>query len=250
MQDIHVIFHIIGMIVAIVLVHRRAQRAGVRLGGIRFLIGAVCVIALGVAGSRLAYVVADLPYYTVHWTEIFSLHGTIIQGALIFGMLGVLPLAWFLRISFWKLVDLFVPGVALAQAIGRIGCIVAGCCAGIPVQLPGLAQMGWVYPTQTMHGVSNLLICWLLLFLDDHDYKPFDGFLFLLYMILFSTQRWLIDFLRAAGPVFAPGMFLEGVRVPRVISAVSIVLSLIVLVWRWALLKRRAASISDDADFA
>jgi phosphatidylglycerol:prolipoprotein diacylglycerol transferase len=229
----HVIFHIVGMIVGGMLIGWRIRRAGFRFDKVRFVVGSILMIAIGVAGARLAYVVADLHYYIANWPEIFSLYGTIIPGAIIFGLLGLIPLAWFLRIPFWKLGDLFVPGVALGQAIGRIGCLVEGCCYGVPIQLPGLETTGWVYPTQMMHGSANLLIALLLLHLDKRRYKPFDGFLLLLYVLLFFTQRFLIDFLRAVGPVFAPDMPFAGVRVPRVISAVLILLAMIALVWRW-----------------
>ncbi len=234
-----IIFHILGMIVGGILIGWRARRAGVKFDKIKFIVGAILLIGFGVAGARLAYVVADLHYYIANWQEIFSVYGTIIPGAIIFGLLGLIPLAWFLRIPFWKLGDLFVPGVALGQAIGRIGCLVEGCCYGVPIQLPGLETTGWVYPTQMMHGGADLLIALLLLYLDERGYKPFDGFLLLLYVLLFFTQRFLIDFLRAVGPVFAPDMPFAGVRVPRVISVASIVLALIVLVWRWVSVRRR-----------
>lgn len=233
-----IIFHVLGMIVGSILIAWRVRRAGLEFHKFRFTVGFIFLIALGVAGARLAYVVADLHYYVANWPEIFSLYGTIIPGAIVFGILGLVPLAWFLRISVWKLGDLFVPGVALGQAIGRIGCLVEGCCYGVPVQLPGLETTGWVYPTQMMHGGANLLIALFLLYLDERRYKPFDGFLLLLYVLLFFTQRLLIDFLRAVGPVFASDMPFAGVRVPRVISAASIVLALIVLVWRWVGVRR------------
>ncbi len=236
-----VIFHILGMIAGGMLIAWRARRAGVVLSPVRFVVGCIFLIAFGIVGARLAYVVADLHHYLANWQEIFSIYGTIIQGAIVFGLLGLLPLAWFVRVPFWKLADLFVPGVALGQAIGRIGCLVEGCCYGIPIQLPGLEATGWRYPTQTMHGVANLSIALLLLYLDERrKVRPFDGFLLLLYVILFSTQRLLIDFLRAAGPVFAADMPFAGVRVPRVISVVSIVLAVLVLIWRWMALRRSA----------
>jgi phosphatidylglycerol:prolipoprotein diacylglycerol transferase len=235
-----VIFHILGMIVGGILISWRVRRAGLKFDKVRFIIGFIFVIAFGVAGARLAYVVADLHYYLAHWQEIFSVYGTIIPGAIVFGLLGLIPLAWFLHIPFWKLGDLFAPGVALGQAIGRIGCLVEGCCYGVPIELPGLETTGWLYPTQMMHGVANLLIALLLLYLDKRRYKPFDGILLLLYVLLFFTQRFLIDFLRAVGPVFAPDMPFAGVRVPRVISVVSIVLALIVLAWRWVSARRGA----------
>lgn len=238
----HIIFHVVGMIVGGILIGWRVRRAGLQLDKVRFIIGCIFLIAIGIAGSRLAYVVADLRYYIANWQEIFSFYGTIIPGAIVCGVLALIPLAWFLRIPFWKLGDLFMPGVALGQAIGRVGCLVAGCCYGVPIQLPGLETTGWVYPTQMMHGGANLLIALLLLYLDERKCKPFDGFLLLLYVLLFFTQRLLIDFLRATGPVFAPDMLfagvLAGVRVPRVISVVSILLALITLVWRWISVRR------------
>ena len=237
-----VIFHILGMIVGGALIVWRARCAGVRLGGVRFVVGCLFLIAVGIAGARLAYVAADLNYYIVHWQQIFSIYGTIIQGAIIFGALGLIPLAWFLRVPFWKLADLFAPGIALGQAIGRIGCVVQGCCYGVPIQLPGLETTGWVYPTQVMHGGADLLIALLLLYLDKRGYKPFDGFLSLLYVILFSSERLLIDFLRdpATSPVFAAGMLFEGMREAQVISVASIILVLIILAWRWLSVRRRA----------
>jgi phosphatidylglycerol:prolipoprotein diacylglycerol transferase len=237
-----VIFHILGMVAGGALIVWRARRAGVRLNGVRFFVGCLFLIAFGIVGARLAYVAADLNYYIVHWQQIFSIYGTIIQGAIIFGLLGLIPLAWFLRIPYWKLADLFAPGVALGQAIGRIGCMVQGCCYGVPIQLPGLEGTGWIYPTQAMHGCADLLIALLLLHLDKRGYKPFDGFLFLLYTLLFSTERLLIDFLRdpATSPVFAAGMLFEGMHEARVISVASIMLALIVLAWRWLSARRRA----------
>jgi phosphatidylglycerol:prolipoprotein diacylglycerol transferase len=239
-----VVFHILGMIVGGILIGRRIRRAGLEFDKVRFVVGFLFLIAIGVVGARLAYVIADLHYYVANWKEVFSVYGTIIPGAIIFGLLGLIPLAWFLRVPFWKLGDLFVPGVALGQAIGRIGCVVEGCCYGVPIQVLGLEATGWRYPTQVMHGGANLLIALLLLYLDKRRYKPFDGILLLLYVLLFFTQRLLIDFLRAVGPVFAADMPFAGVRVPRVISVASILLALIVLVWRCG-----AAHVGRD-DFA
>lgn len=235
-----VIFHILGMIVASLLSAWRARRAGVELPPVRFVLGCIFIIACGIAGARLAYVAADVQHYIANWREIFSIYGTIIPGAIVFGLLAVFPVARFVRVPFWKLADLFVPGVALGQAIGRIGCLVEGCCFGLPIQLPGLEQTGWLYPTQTMHGLADLSIALLLLYLDG-KYKLFEGFLTPLYVILFFTQRLLIDFLRdpVTTPVFAPTTpLVAGMHVPRVISVVAIICAVDLLVLNW-LRKRR-----------
>jgi phosphatidylglycerol---prolipoprotein diacylglyceryl transferase len=230
-----VIFHILGMIVGIVLSGWRARRAGFELHPVRFVLGSIFIIACGIAGARLAYVAADVPYYIANWREIFSIYGTIIPGAIIFGLFALIPVARFVRVPFWKLADLFVPGVALGQAIGRIGCLVEGCCYGLPIQLPGLEQTGWLYPTQTMHGLADLSIALLLLYLDG-KYELFEGFLSPLYVILFFTQRLLIDFLRdpITTPVFSSTTpLVAGMHVPRVISVVAIAFAAALLAWNW-----------------
>jgi phosphatidylglycerol:prolipoprotein diacylglycerol transferase len=238
-----VVFHILGMITGCVLAGWRARRAGVDLRPVRFILGCIFIIACGIAGARVAYVAADVPYYVANWREIFSIYGTIIPGAIVFGMLAVIPVARFVRVPFWKLADLFAPGVALGQAIGRIGCLVEGCCYGLPIQLPGLEQTGWLYPTQTMHGLADLSIALLLLYLDD-KYELFEGFLSPLYVILFFTQRLLIDFLRdpITTPVFSSTTpFVAGMHVPRVISVMTIASAVVLLAWNW--FRRRKDSV-------
>jgi phosphatidylglycerol:prolipoprotein diacylglycerol transferase len=235
-----VVFHILGMLAGVALIAWRFRRAGFELG-VRFFVGFIVVILIGVTGTRVLYVMSDVGYYVANWREIFSVEGTIIQGALIFGLVAVIGLARVLGIPFWKLADLVVPGVALGQAIGRVGCLATGCCFGLPVHLPGMGDgVVWTYPTQTMHAVANLLIMVILLAMDKPRTKPFDGFLALMYALLFSAQRYLIDLLRATGAVFADTMPFAGIRVARVISIATIVVAAIVLVWKWNRARRDA----------
>jgi formylglycine-generating enzyme required for sulfatase activity/prolipoprotein diacylglyceryltransferase len=56
--------------------------------------------------------------------------GISVWGALLGGAGGVLWLAPRLGLSGWALLDVSVPWVALAQALGRVGCFLGGCCYG------------------------------------------------------------------------------------------------------------------------
>jgi phosphatidylglycerol:prolipoprotein diacylglycerol transferase len=238
-----VTFHVLGMIAGTVLIAWRFHRAGER-AGVRFFLGFIVLIGIGIAGTRFLYVLSDVSYYAAHWREVFSLQdGTIIQGALLLGFPAVIGLAYLLGMPYWRLADLIVPGLALGQAIGRIGCLTYGCCYGLPVHLPHL-EMGvtWVYPTQMMHAVANLSIMVILLALDRFRTKPFDGFLTLMYALLFSTQRYLIDLLRATGAVFAADMPFAGVRVAQVFSIATILVALTLLAWKWRRARRRTAA--------
>lgn len=65
------------------------------------------------------------------------------------GLLGAIPGAWLgARIAHARLEDYIpamVPCIPLGHAFGRIGCLLAGCCYGIPTTLP----IGIAYPDGT-----------------------------------------------------------------------------------------------------
>jgi phosphatidylglycerol:prolipoprotein diacylglycerol transferase len=108
----------------------------------------------------------------------------------------------------------------LLLALGRIGCLGAGCCYGRPTGSPlgtwlpdQAGQWAMRYPTQIMSGVANLLIFGLLLAVERYGQKrvgkdrgwPFGGFLFLLYICLFCVERFTMEWLRGdAIPLLGP----------------------------------------------
>ena len=229
---------LVGMVAGMSLILWRARRIG--LSRVRVFAGGVGIILVSLAGSRIGNVLIDLKSYIHNWRAIFSLYGTGFQGGLIGGILATLVFARWLRVSFWRVADLFAPGLVLGQAIGRIGCFLNGCCYGratdsfLGMYLPGHG-VGWEvrYPTQLMHSAANFSILAVLLKADKR--KPCEGFVFLLYAILYSTQRLLIDFLRAdAVPL------VKGIRPTEVVSVATILAAAALLGWQW----RRARRVS------
>ena len=221
---------LLAMVVGVLLIYRRARRAG--LSGRRVVWGCITIILVGIVGTRAGNVLVDLESYVGNWRAMFSLYGTGFQGGLIGGILATLVVARWLRVSFWELADLFAPSLILGQAIGRIGCFLNGCCYGqvtdsfLGMYLPGHGA-GWDvrYPTQLMHSVANSAIFVTLLKVERR--KPFAGFLFLLYAVLYSMQRLLIDFLRAdAVPLVA------GIRPTEMVSVATILVAMGLLVWK------------------
>jgi len=230
----------LGMVAGLSLAYWRA--AGFGLSRARVLAGTVAVLLVGLVGTRVGNVLVDLGYYVSNWREIFSVYGTGFQGGLLAGIVATLLFARYLRISFYRLADLLAPGLVLAQAIGRLGCFLNGCCYGRPtdsflgVYLPGWG-VGWDYryPTQLMHSTANLLILVILLKVERR--KPFEGFLFLLYAILYSSHRLAFDFLRETGPT------VSGVRATEVVSAATILAAAALLAWKWTRARRDAARV-------
>jgi phosphatidylglycerol:prolipoprotein diacylglycerol transferase len=97
------------------------------------------------------------------------------------------------------------------MAIGRLGCFAAGCCYGVATQswlgLYLRDETGaWYtrYPTQLMSAGADLLIFFVLLFLEQWNRRrvyqsapPFlDGYIFLTFVVLYGAKRFFIQFLR------------------------------------------------------
>ncbi|MGQ9599822.1 MAG: prolipoprotein diacylglyceryl transferase [Anaerolineae bacterium] len=124
------------------------------------------------------------------------------------------------QISLGRALDLAILPMPLGQAIGRLGCFAAACCYGRPTDswlgmyLPDHDGVWLVrYPTQLLSAAANLFIFFVLLTVERRGIRrvgkdrgwPFDGFLILLYLALFSLKRFAVAFLRESGAVPWPG---------------------------------------------
>jgi phosphatidylglycerol:prolipoprotein diacylglycerol transferase len=130
------------------------------------------------------------------------------HGGLVFygGLLGAsLVTVWFARargVPLWRLADTLAPSIALGQAVGRVGCLVNGCCYGLPTALPwGLhypadhATCGVaVHPVQAYEALLDLGLYAALEW--RHRHKRFDGQVFALYLIAYALLRGGVEFLR------------------------------------------------------
>jgi phosphatidylglycerol:prolipoprotein diacylglycerol transferase len=162
-----------------------------------------CLIAIligGIIGGRILFAVINSEYFIQHPLKVFMLNegGLAIQGAIVAAVLAGILIARIKKLPFWKCSDLIVPYIALGQAIGRIGCFLNGCCYGreagsaLAVTFPGdtVARI----PVQIYSSISLILIFMVLLSLRDK--RPFDGYLFVMYLVLYSFFRFFMDFFR------------------------------------------------------
>lgn len=199
------------------------------------------VIIAAIIGSRIAYVaISDSAQF---FRDPFSFF-RIWEGGLVFygGLIGAVAFAiWYTRrhrLAFWRMADIFAPGVSLGHFFGRLGCLMAGCCHGRPapdglwcaITFPfdehGFAPVGVaLYPTQLMEAFGNLLVFGLLYVLRTK--KRFDGQVFALYLVFYAALRSGVEFYRGdtiRGFVFGGLMSTS--------QAVSVVLVLIALgIW-------------------
>jgi len=118
------------------LVMSRCEKIGITRDQISQL--AFWMMLSGIAGARIFYVIQKSDQFfpdgftlpalarTVNMTQ----GGLVVYGSLIGGTLAALIFLKINRLPVWRTADLIAPGMVLGLAIGRIGCLMNGCCYG------------------------------------------------------------------------------------------------------------------------
>jgi len=157
-------------------------------------------VAWGIIGGRALHVAVQFPYYYRNPYEIISIRngGLAAEGAIISAFIFLCIYSRVRNFNIRRILDMIAVPVPLAQALGRIGCFLNGCCYGKPstsgfsVKFPYLETR--VHPTQLYYAAGHVLIFLFLLHLMRK--KPKDGILFSAYIMCFSLMRYLLDNLR------------------------------------------------------
>lgn len=187
----------------------RARRAGEN-GEIIFNF---CFLSLifGIIGARIFYVADNLKFYLKQPLEILMLqHGGLSwYGGFMLGSIGGI---WYLRkrkFPIYTALDLIAPYLALAQAIGRIGCLLNGCCYGKESISFGIyfpVHEATLIPTQIYSSILLLLI-FIFLKIKQEGFH-LKGEVFFLYLLLYSIKRFFIEFWRGDNPIVFLGLTL------------------------------------------
>lgn len=166
------------------------------------------VIIFGALGARLFHAVIERPSHFIKYPlDFFKLWdgGVTFYGGLIFAVLTAWYFAKKNKIKPLALIDFLMPYVALGQVFGRIGCFLAGCCYGLPTDLPwGIAATNplsattplgvALHPTQLYQVLWNLLT-FIILYRTAWR-KKFIGQSLLLYGIIYPLGRGIIEIFR------------------------------------------------------
>jgi len=169
----------------------------------------------GLGGSRLLSIFDDWEGFLAHpLAFIFTGAGFVFYGGLLGGFLAVTLFIRARRLSWLRVSDSIAPGLALGQAIGRVGCLLAGDGDwGTPTTLPwGMrypnAIIGWdswvrtnglpldvrVHPApiyETLGYGAVFLVLWSM----RRTRQP-DGMILWWYLLLSATVRFLVEFVR------------------------------------------------------
>lgn len=204
----------------------------------------------GIFGGKLYYALlyGDLGLF-------FNRAGIVYYGGLIGGAIAVLTTVRVRGLSFWRVIDVTAPALAIGYAVGRLGCLLVGDDYGVPTDLPwalsfpegpipttaGAMRNHFdveiaasvpadtvlkVHPTQLYEAVLGGLIWWFgrSMLAKGRRLTGFAGFSVLACL---AVERFGIEFLRAKDD-----RLLGALTVAQGISIVIFVISILCLIAR------------------
>ncbi len=225
----------LGVAVAILLASYEEKRLALKRDTVIDL--AFWVIPLGLICARIYYVLfqwetfADNPVSVLYLWE----GGIAIYGAVIGGLIAILLFSRRRRLNPFLLTDMIVPGLALAQCIGRWGNYFNMEAYGreisdpawqffpIGVQIPENGRYVWHMATFFYESGLNLLIFIVLWFFFRKKSK-ITGTVTLCYLLLYGIGRFMIEGLRT------DSLMLGGIRVSQLLSLGLVILSVVLLI--------------------
>jgi phosphatidylglycerol:prolipoprotein diacylglycerol transferase len=167
-------------------------------------------VLAGFLGARITNVLISLPAIT---SGRKTLVGTLLGGGVWFGGVVAGSLAWYALARSYKLRpgqigNLVFVVAPLAHAIGRVGCLLGGCCYGTECSLPwavtytdpmarrlnGTPLDVPLHPTvvyESLLELVNFALCYAL-----WKSKAKDWAIVILWMGLYGSERFLLEFLR------------------------------------------------------
>ena len=221
-------------------------------------------LIFGIIGARLYHVFSNpvgglgWSYYREHPLDIINFwsggfRGLGIYGALIGGILAFVIYCRYQKLSLWRWLDIAVPGVLLAQAIGRLGNRINQELYGPATTLPwgfkinakypfqppldapaGMAIEDYIantrfHPTFYYEALWNLIGFGLLMWIGRRFQSRLrDGDIFLLYLIWYPLGRIIIE-------MFRPDAWLAGIpglATAQLIGLACLVVALVTLFLR------------------
>ncbi len=128
-----------------------------------------------------------------------------------------------------KVLDIFASAMIFASAIGRIGCLLHGCCSGGRCDLPWAVTLRIfpgvrVHPTQIYALILEVALGFFLCGFDKR--KKYDGQTFWMGVFLYSIYRFVIEFWRINA------FFFWGLTHAQVFSVLTLALASYVLTRR------------------
>jgi len=193
---------LLALLVGCVLAFARRRAFGIAKRDLRRIL---LVVALGVfVGGKLIFAIGQILMHgsepgfweAGNWPNILG--GSIFYGSLIGATALLLLYVKRRQLPLGNVTDLMACFAPAVHAVGRVGCLCAGCCYGVEVRhmftVPGTVYAVPRLPWPLLEAALNLAI--LAFFLIARPERKRPGTLFPLYLILYSAGRFVLEFFR------------------------------------------------------
>ena len=184
----------VGMLAAMAVIRPRAAAIG--LTEERLFNLAVVVFAAALVGARLTWLILAGERVSSLWQ--FGHGGLSFFGGLFFGLMALAALAWRWHLAVWDLADAVVPGLAIGEALTRLGC-----------DIFGKPTAGWwairhagvtVHPVQLYSFLLNFGIYLILTMFRPRR----AGQVGAIYLVALGITRFLLEFYRGGATIAGP----------------------------------------------
>jgi len=196
-------------------------------------------ILIGIVGARTYYVIFNFDYYKMNLIEIFQVWngGLAIHGGVIAATLFLYFYTKKKKINFWLLLDIFVVGLILAQAIGRWGNFFNGEAYGRDVTLEFLKNLhlpkfiingmyiDGIYrePTFLYESILNF-IGFIIMILVRRIKSIKTGMIASIYLFWYGLSRVIIESFRS------DSLMLGSIKVAQLVSILGIVFGIVLFI--------------------
>ncbi len=205
----------------------------------------LAAIPAAIVGARLMYVLTSLENYETFW-DAFKIWegGLAFYGGAIGGILAVWIASLVKKQSFFRVMDAVVPGMLLAQCIGRWGNFVNGEAHGgvMKTALPWGMMIngeGPFHPTFLYESLLTLTGFILLQFVI-YPRKKFNGMNVCFYAVWYGVGRTFIEGMRT------DSLYFGSLRASQVIGVTSAIAGAILFFLLAARSKQKAPDIGED----
>jgi phosphatidylglycerol:prolipoprotein diacylglycerol transferase len=205
------------VIVALWTLRLRADRAG--MDGTQLVDFGLWLVIWALVGAKLLLVLVELPRYLRHPAAILGTirAGGVFLGGFVAAIVAAVVLLRRYRLQALPSFDVLSPSLALGHAIGRMGCLLAGCCWGAACDLPwaitytdpiaaqnlGTPLHQPLHPFPVYSALFNVALYLGLAALSKRGLAP--GRVFATYLMCYGVGRFLLEWTRgdaARGFVF------------------------------------------------
>jgi phosphatidylglycerol:prolipoprotein diacylglycerol transferase len=212
-------------VIGILLFDRERRRSGLSDGA---LDAAMTGVFGGLAGAKLVWAVEHMGREGPFLELLFSRGGLSWFGGFAGGVLAGMAVLRWRRLSVVRVLAAATPALALAHAIGRVGCFLVGDDYGLPSDLPwavafpeGLPPTSTaVHPTQLYEMLALLPVAWLLARWRRAG-RP-DRFVLGAYLVATGLIRFAIEFLRVREPLVGPFAVAHAAAFAAVVAGIAL----------------------------